>query len=174
MIWGKFEPVVEPRMNVRLLPDYGYFKVLGVEPIGVIVYDFGKTLTAGSESKNIEFSTVYMQENEMAQWRVWVLDDFEIRLKLVGRERLRGSTKYSSDSIVTFSMDTNDYDELSQFFTFEDEKVFVDIKNPTQDTITKERVMLMGFKYVLQKLEEKPEKWTDIPIGVVSSLSVVR
>ena len=59
---------------------------------------------------------------------------------------------------MTFSIDTNEYDSMSQFFTFEDEKVYVDLKNPTNDTITMERIKLMGFKYVLEKLEEKPEK----------------
>ena len=170
MIFGEFKPVVAPRMYVRLLPSYGFFKVLGVEPIGQIVKNFNKTIAANDTYRNVEFEEVYMQENEMAQWKVTVLDDFEMRLKLVGRESIRGSTKYSSDEIATFSIYTNDEDGINQFFTFQDEKVYVDLVNPTSVQITKERVRLVGYKYKLAKLEEEPEIWTDIPIGVVAGL----
>lgn len=170
MLFGEFKPVVSPRMYVRLLPEYGFYKVLGVEPIGQIIKNFNKTISGNSTYRNIEFTEVYMQENEMAQWKVTVLDDFEMRLKLIGRESIRGSTKYSSDEIATFSIYTNEEEGINQFFSFQDEKIYVDLVNPTSVTITKERIRLVGYKYKLAELEEEPEIWTDIPIGVVGSL----
>jgi hypothetical protein len=167
MIFSKFEPVVEPRMNVRLLPNYGFYKVVGVEPIGRFVKDFAKTITAGSISEANEFEEVYMNENEFAQWRVWVLDDIEVRLNLIGRKETRGTTRYEVPTAYSFSMYTNDDDGQSQFFTFEDEKVYIDIKNPTQNTITRQRLELMGYRYTLEKITTVPDKYTDIPIGKI-------
>jgi len=167
MIYTEFEPVVSPRMNVRVLPDYGFYRVLTVEPIGIIIKDFGETLAPGTEARNKELQEVYMQDNELAQWRIWVLDPVGIKLKVVGQERLRGSTKYSTSVLYSFSPDTNEDDGVSQFFSYEDEKIYVDIANLTYDILTTQRIKLMGYKYVLEKLEEEPEIYTDIPFASV-------
>lgn len=167
MVFEEFKPVVSPRMNVRVLPDYGFYRVLSVEPVGVLIKDFGKTLAADAESKNNELEEVYMQDNEMAQWRIWVLDPVGIKLKVVGQEKLRGATKYSTPLIRSFSPETNDDDSVSQFFSFEDEKIYVDIVNLTKDTLTSQRIKLIGYKYVLEKIDHTPEIYTDIPFGLV-------
>jgi len=172
MIFEDFKPVVEPRMNVRLVGAnnkiYGYYRVKGVEPIGQFVKDFGKTISAESTSSGIEFEEVYMDDNTFAQWRIWVLDDVEIKLNLIGRTETRGTTKYEISTAYSFSMDTNGHDGMSQFFTFEDEKVYVDVHNPTKSSISSERVLLMGYKYTLDKLDGEPEKYTDIPISKIA------
>jgi len=164
-IFSEFKPIVKPRDNVRLLPKYGFFRVKGVEPIGKFIKDFAKTITDGSTSSGIAFEEVYMNDSEMAQWRIWVLDDIELKLNLIGRTETRGTTKYEVSTAYSFSLDTNPDDGQSQFFTFEDEKVYIDIHNPTQDTITMNRVLLMGYRYTLEKLDFEPDKYTDIPIA---------
>ena len=167
MLFGKFEPVVEPRMNIRVLPEYGFYRVVSIEPIGMFIKDFRKTLASGGESRNNEFGEVYVQGNEMAQWRVWVLDPVGVRLKVVGQEKLRGATKYSSSIMYSFSPDTNENAKMSQFFSFEDEKIYVDLVNLTKDTLTRQRLKLVGFKYILEKLDYEPDKFTDIPFASV-------
>lgn len=171
MIFDEFRPVVEPRMNVRIIGAggnvYGYYRVKGVEPIGFFIKDFAKSISAESTSSGIEFDEVYMDDNTLAQWRIWVLDDVEIKLNLIGRTETRGTTKYEVSTAYSFSMDTNEHDGQSQFFTFEDEKIYIDIHNPTKSAISSERVLLTGYKYSLEKLDSVPEKYTDIPIGKV-------
>lgn len=172
-LFTEFRPIVQSRMNIRIMPerDYGFFVVDGVEPTGKLSYDFGETISGGKESEGLEFDELYMGRNELAQWRIWLIDDIEINLNLIGRSATRGSTKYDVTTAYSFSMDTNHYDSQSQFFTFQDEKIFFDVKNPTQTSISQERVVLMGFKYSLTEIdvekERKPDRWTDVPMKPV-------
>jgi len=55
----------------------------------------------------------------------------------------------------------------TEFYTYRDEKVYLDIYNPTQSSISRNRVMVFGIKFKLKKLETKPGKYTNIPIGVI-------
>jgi hypothetical protein len=166
-IFGEFEPVVQTRDYLRLTPEstYGFYKVKGFEPIGRFTKNFAKTITSGSSSKNNEWTDVYMEDNYLGQFMVYIYDDFEMDLNLIGRTQLRGTTKYVISSQHSFSKETNMFPGLSQFFTFEDEYIYVDLYNPTAGTITSQRVIVYGYKYWLEKIDSKPDKYTDIPIG---------
>jgi hypothetical protein len=166
-----FEPVVQPEMNVRIFDStktYGYFEVTHVEPVGYIIKDFAVTISSESWSRGNEFQEVYVQDSEMAQWRMKVLDDIEVRLAQLGKELKRGSLKYGVP--VNVSLMTELIDETlksTEFYTYRDEKVYVDIYNPTQSSISRNRVVVFGYKFKLNKLDSKPGKYTNIPIGVI-------
>ena len=163
-----FTPVVMPDQYVKILPDYGFYKVLQVEPIGYLIKDFSVSIASESWSRGNELQEVYVLDDEMAQWRLKVLDDIEVIIAPLGKERKRGSLKYGSPVSAGKLVDTyNESENSTEFFSFEDEKIYIDIYNPTKYTITTERILLYGYKYKLEKMPTAPGKYTVIPIGVI-------
>jgi len=163
---GEIKPIVKIGDNIAILPikSYGYFKVKYLEPIQPFIHNFesisaGSTLTEQQPQDSSGRNKMEVGSNELAQFFLTPLDDIEIQVfypKSVGRMK----TKYLVTSISKYSQDI----AHSQVFVFEDNLPFFNIKNPTQHAINLSRVKFQGFRYVLEKLSEKPENFTYIPL----------
>ena len=160
-----FEPIVKEGENVRLLPEdhpkAGFYRVKYVEPLHEIQYDFG-TIAAGGESGDKEINNIYMPDNELAQYWIIVLDDIEVEVK-----QPKAKTRYVTDKKVTkityFTQQISPYRNV--VWVIEDEKIFFNASNPTRSSIPRARIKLFGWRYVLEPLAERPEKYATVYVG---------
>jgi len=93
------------------------------------------------------------KSNTMLQLRYVPLDDIEVTLKKP--KTVKG---YSTENVtfkVTPRIATIDPTlSLTEFFVFEDEKVYMDIYNPTKQSLVLCRVMFMGWYYILENIND--------------------
>lgn len=163
----EFKPIARVGENILCQPEdkYGYFKVLYLEPLPEIVHDFGP-LDPDSETGDKEVTALYMPDGELAQYRIIPLDDIIITSLKQPLAKTRWSaknvnfqlTKTSLQQLMTSPM------HISEIFVFEDEKVYFNVKNPTQYRQEKNRVKFIGFRYKLEKLRAKPPVYTVVPV----------
>lgn len=93
------------------------------------------------------------KSNTMLQLRYVPLDDIEVVLKKP--KTVKG---YSTENItfaVTPRITAIDPSlGITEFFVFEDEKVYMDIENPTKQDAVLCRVMFMGWYYILENINQ--------------------
>lgn len=158
-----FEPVVRKGENVELIKNdkdvLGYFVVKYVEPLPRKVHTFG-SINAETSAGDAEVTDLYMPDGELAQYRMTVLDDVEVTISQP-KAKKRHATKSFVHTITPFIQQVAPH--LTQFFVFEDEQVFFDVKNPTKYNRFNHRIMFYGWRFVLEKIA-KPATFTSIPI----------
>jgi hypothetical protein len=163
-----FEPVAKVGDNLWLLPgDHpksGYYRVLFVEPIFEIQHDFG-TLAAGGSVEDVEIEDLYMADNELAQYRLQLLDDFKVKVK-----QPLAKTRFGTDKLITeitaFSQQLAQPElHRNEIFVIEDEKVLFTATNPTKYTSVKNRMRAFGYRYVLEKLPAPVTPFTAVNVG---------
>ena len=164
----QFEPVARVGENIRILPDgiegAGYYRVAFLEPIHPIVKDFG-ALAAGGDTGDQEVSELYMQDGELAQYRIILLDDVEVLIKQPATKE-RFSTKVGATRLTYQGQFIRPGSH--EIFVFEDSpKVKFVVYNPGLAPIPTSRLMFIGFRYKLERLERPPDRWTAVTIGGV-------
>jgi len=162
-----FEPVVKPRENIRLVPALRgrkqFFQVEYVEPVYGIIIDLGQ-LAASSSTSLSAIDNLDLDENQLGQWRLFLLDDFELLIKQP-RAVERGTTKVVSTKITPYTMILDPELKSTEFYTFEDKtRVYIQATNPTNSSVYA-RIFVYGWKFLLKEIEQ-PAKYTDIPIAV--------
>jgi len=164
-----FEPIVKIGENLLILPEqkYGYYTVTAIEPLPVIIHDFG-SVSSESESKDINVSALQLNEGEVGQWRLVPLDDIEVEVKQP-LANTRSVTKEVTSKINAFSVAFDPTLKHTEFFTIKDEKVYFKITNPTKSDITRARVAFFGWKLKVKKLPAKPAKFAVIQVEVIST-----
>lgn len=165
----EFRPIVKIREHIRLFPDRhqkaGYYYVEYIEPLHPITSNFG-ALAANTEGSDTEMTDLYVNAGDLAQWRVYLLDDFVITVK-----QPLSDTRYAAKSKVTTlskrGQDSPMNKELprNEIFVVEDEKVYFRPSNPTQYSQYRQRILCEGYRYVIVKLASKPDVWSDVVIG---------
>lgn len=165
-----FEPVVKPRENIRLVPkikkEQVFYRVEYVEPIFGYLLNLGE-VSPGSTTTTYEVTELDLDPLELGQWRILILDDFELIVKQP-RASERGTTKDKSTRITPYTLALDPELKATEFFTFEDEtRIYLQAENKTNDSVVA-RVFFFGWKFLLTELKEAPAKYTDIPIGVVT------
>jgi hypothetical protein len=156
-------PVVSEGQNLLVLPqvDYGYFKVLYIEALPGITVDLG-AIAAGAETSNVEIVEIYVNDGEIAQYEIQVLDDVELKLKQPLADT-RFVAKTSTCTINLLNRDANPTKNMNKIFVFEDDKVFIQAKNPTRYTTPTSRVRFMGWRFMVEKLPSPVSPYTAIP-----------
>jgi len=163
-----FEPIAKVGDNIRLLPDdhpkAGYYRVLFVEPLHEIQYDFG-ALAAGGSAEDKEIEDLYMPDNELAQYRIYCMDDIEVKVK-----QPMAKTRFPTDKVVTeitaFSHQLlQPKMHRNELFVIEDEKVLFTVTNPTKYPSYRNRIKAVGYRYVLEKLPEAVAPFAAVNVG---------
>lgn len=156
------EPVAMVGENLLLAPLNRYVRILYVEPIPAITQDFGP-IGAGATLALQKITNVDMPEDEVAQIRTKVLDDIQVEVyqkRAVGRFSTRNLLVRLTPSTGAFGTGYN----TSELFVYEDEAPWVQVTNPTALPVTRSRIVMEGFRYVVQTLSETPSKYTVIPV----------
>ena len=162
-----FEPVARIGENLLVLPKekYGYYKVTAIEPIPIIIKDFG-AINAESESKDTAITEVELNEDEIGQFRFIPLDDIEVEIKQP-LANARGFTKTVVTRVSKLSAQLDPTLKHTEVFTIEDEKLYFKIKNPSKSNISRSRVAIFGWKFKVKELKAKPQKYAVIQVEVL-------
>lgn len=159
-----FEPIVRKGDNVELIKSskdvLGYYKVKYIEPLPEKIHDFG-AINAETDNGDQEIDDLYMSDSEFAQYRILLLDDMHITVSQPKAKKRYGTKSYVH--VITPRIQQT-APHLTQIFVFEDEKIFFDARNPTKYNRLKHRILLYGWRFILEKLASKPQTYTTIPI----------
>lgn len=166
-----FEPVVKPRENIRIIPSLTrepeFYTVEYVEPIFGLLIDLG-TVNADSDGSLQELTDLDMDDYELGQFRILLLDDFDLIVKQP-RAAERGTTKTKSTRITPYTLILDPELKTTEFFVFGDStRIYLQPSNKCRHYPVWARVFIFGWKFMLEKLRERPAKYTDIPVGVVT------
>ena len=164
----EFEPVVRIGENVKLLlPNNGelYGRVTYYEQIQPQVIDLGSigastptTWPQTGSPKKLE--EIELGDREFGQWRMMLLDDFLIEFNIpaaTGKFVVKsGKTYISRLSAIK--------ENLLEFFTYKDVVPTLVPLNPNFFDMEVARIMVFGWRFIIEKLERPPESYTVIPI----------
>ena len=158
----EFEPVALVDENILFVPERKAYKVEFVEPLPILVKDFG-AITAGQYLDDQKLDILEMSANELAQVRFAPLDDVEIEVKQP-RALRRFTTKTKTAKIDVRIWQLDPTLKSTEIFVFENELPYFKITNPTGYNLPTSRVLFVGFRYILQPLDKIPEKYTVVPV----------
>jgi len=150
---GPIEPVVEAGQNVLLVDrtNYNLYQVSYIEPLirsYPLIYD-GGALAAGATAPIANMQTLLdMQYGQLAQIRCRVVDDIDV-IVFQPQAIARQANKNQIANFNAFSALYDEDDQGSEFYIFEDQRIYLQITNPTAYAGTKTRVSFYGIKYVL-------------------------
>ena len=150
---GPIEPVARVGEYVLLADRQGYrlFTVAFVEglpPSHALTANIG-ALAAGATSAPFSLTNLLdMQYGELGQFRARVLDDFHAIL-LQPQAVQRWGTMNQTSRLNAFGRLYDPCDHLSEFYIFEDQRVWLTAQNPTGYALAQARVSFYGVRYVL-------------------------
>jgi len=168
----EFEPVVNIGENVQLFPlkdkktGYKYAKVVYIESLPFLLHNFG-VIAAGAVAE-VEFTQLYMDDNEFGQFRVIPLvDDFTLNQLAQPRASRRWVTRNSNWQSLYEIADprTNPMMEkyhLNEIFQHEDDGLWV--IPSSVGGVAAGNIGCYGFRYVFEVLEKIPTVFTPIPV----------
>ena len=150
---GPIEPIVKVGENVLLVSNRSYdlYQVAYIEQLErsfPLIYNAG-AIVAGANSviQNTQ-NILDMAFGQMSQIRARVIDDIDVVI-YQGQATQRMTTKNQTANINAFSALYDPYDHLSEFYIFEDQRLFLQITNPTGYNLPQSRISFYGFKYQL-------------------------
>jgi len=156
-----FEPVAQIGEFVELIGSkghIGYYRITFLESLPEYVIDFG-SVSAGASLADKQPEELKMRIKEIAQYRFEVLDDVEITAK-----QPRAIARWSTDKVMFKVTPLTKPEQLTEHFVFEDNPPFYTIYNPTSYDLPRSRLRFKGFRYALEEVVEKPEKYIIIPV----------
>jgi len=164
----KLEPIVLPLENVAIArgldeSKWKYYKVKYIEPIFLEVTT--STITAGS-SEDLDLSDLELHKNEFAQIRFSIeTTGFELEIWLPAATS-KYTTKNKKLRVQKWVTDT--YPNLTELTYAEDvtPKVTVYNESGSDGAAT---IRFYGFRYVLEPLPARPEKFTVVYVETVAS-----
>jgi len=166
----EIKPIVkiEEYIALRTRSVDRYFKVVRIEPIPGFRDDFknyieGFTgLAPGSTAKVVKENVkkiLAVDTRELLQYRLIPIDDFEYRYEMYGRRfLLKNKETWIDKEAIELCP------QICEWFVYEEEVPEIEIRNPTSETLNSLRFRVIGFKYYLEPVEEKPPKVTYIPV----------
>jgi len=167
----EFVPIAKVEENVGLYQYVAkkkarYFMVKFIEPLNPVEHDFGGLAAESSTGdQEVPNDRLYLPDLEMGQYLVIPLDDVYIKVKQpLAKSRWVTKGQITELRKRYYSYEPLKHMNLGQIFVFEDEKVFFDVRNPIKYPILKSRVIFPGFRFVLEELEVRPERFTWVPI----------
>jgi len=168
----KFEPVVRIGENVKLIgsseEDVIYGKVVFIEPIQEIIINLGSLNAADANNyptpgTEYDLDELKMGADEFAQYRIYVLDDFLLEIKHPAAVS-RFNTKTGPTKLPTVAR-LFGKDNFAEIFIYEDEVPKVRPYSILFKSLDVARIKVMGFRYVIEKLESEPKEYTAIPVA---------
>jgi len=158
-----FYPIAKPREFLALHPlsSYGYYRIIWMEQLPEIEKNFG-SIDAETSLKDQEVTEIYMKDGRMAQYDFYSPDDIVVTAIKQPLAKTKWVTKESVAKATSFSFQIAPH--IHRIFVFEDEKVFFTIMNPTKYTKPLTRLRFIGWAYRIEKVEKKPETYSDVPV----------
>ena len=168
-----FEPIVRPLDNVAITystdkSTWTYSKVVYVEPLQPQVIDLGSldastTTNYPAVGSSKDLNELKLGENELGQYRIYPLDDIILEVRqpaamsrFVNRTSKTYITKVSPPNFV-------------EIFVYEDNYVPQVVPyNPLFSAQDTSRIMIPGFRYIMEPLSSAPESYTVIPVSGVA------
>ena len=178
----EFEPIVRPLEYVALMNDVSmskwiFGKVIFIEPLQPITINLG-SLSAADPNRyptpgtTKTLDSIAVGDNEFAQYRIKVLDDFLLEIKLppaLSRFINRNGPTY----VQRISRD-----QLTEIFVYKDDVPTVQPYSILFTDLEVARIMVYGFRYVFVKLSEDEKrrviaegKYTVIPISGITTVT---
>lgn len=145
-----------------------YFKVLYIEAIPSVFYDFGGLAAETANAANgveVPNAALYFPNLEMGQYLIIPIDDVHITVKqplAKSRWVTKGTTPPLERRMLQY--EPLKHMNIGQLFIFEDQKAFFRVVNPLKYPVLKSRVWFPGFRFVLEELDVKPAKYTWVPV----------
>jgi len=165
MIFKKdFEPIAQIDENIVLVPERKAFKVREISALPMIVYDFG-ALAAGAKDTEVidivkDTVKLALEDGCLAQIRMVLIDDFILYLR-----QPKSTAKWTTVHRELYLSRNAPYDNLSEWFQFEDRSAGIIRENPSAADLTNTRVMFFGFKYRLEPLPSIPARYAAVPVS---------
>lgn len=188
---GLIEPIVEVGQRVLLVDReaYNLYMVAFIEPIpmsGPIILNGGAILAGATTASTTSQPVLDNNYGQFAQLRARVLDD--IAVTVLQPQALARFTMKNVNAVITPFTALNDPDgHMTEFYIYEDDRIFVQIRNPHTVNLAQSRIAFWGFKYVLSgsegpaasggkvpplrrfltipEAEKSGERYTVIPVG---------
>lgn len=160
----EFQPVQRENGFIKTLPLNKFYRVLYVEQLAEVPPKDHGVVAAETTLADQEFTDLYVNDDEVAQYRLIPVDDVVVTLKQpLAESRFTG--KNATGRITQFQQPpvwTERYN-LAEIFVFKDDKVFLDITNPTKYVQQMTRVQPIGFRYVLEPVMQQPTQYVALP-----------
>ena len=168
-----FEPIVNVGENLCLLPlqdkntGLKYVKVLYIEALPFHITNFG--VIAAGVTGDTEYTNLYVEDNEIGQFRIVPLvDDLFITYLAQPRANRRWVTKNATWQSLYEIGDPRDNPlmekyHLNEIFQHEDDGMWIQLTSV--GGVAAGNIGEYGFRYVFEKLDERPTVFTPIPVG---------
>jgi hypothetical protein len=160
----KLIPIAQVNENILIIPENRAFKVKKVIPLPTLIYDFGSLSASTKDTEPIDIvkdtAKLEMPDNTLAQFRMKALDDFEVYFK-----QPKTTSKWVSVHREFFFDMHTPYENLTEWFQFEDRSAGIIRNNPSTTALNKTRIMFFGFKYELEELKAIPPKYTVVEVA---------
>jgi len=131
------------------------YKVVWLEPIPLLIHDFG-SIAAGKAKDKVKVETLKMPKSELGHFRFKVLDDVEVEL-------------YQPKATARFATVTEvgkvDFRAFGEVFVWEDAVPYMTVRNPTRYDLPMSRVAFSGYRLQLERLPEVPPVYAFAPIS---------
>jgi len=187
---GPIQPICDVGQNVLLVnrQSYNLYTVAYLEPLNrsfPFVFNAGAVLAGATTTIQNTQNILDMAYGELSQIRARVIDDINV---VVAQPQVM-ARQGSQNQVATFNLFSalyDRYDHLSEFYIFENQRIFLTITNSTQYNLAQARVSFYGFRYVLWGIEgasvggslkpkrrfdtiqqavESGERFTAVPVG---------
>lgn len=166
-----FEPIVQPEEYLKFFPEGKLknnnigVKVIMVYPLPYLVIDLAdanhlNTSVTTTESSEVEIDELYMDANELAQYRIVPIDDFMISYLASPKAQPYFNNKNSVFGIQAFQDDarTNPAVEklqLNELFHWEDQAIWAKAK-ANLTTLTTARIAVFGYRFICEPVSSFP------------------
>ena len=149
----KFEPIVRIGEHVGIIDGknvLGIYKVKYVEPLQPVIYNLGPLQPASANGpyagQTFDLDAFEPPENELYQIRIRLLDDFALIVRQPA-STTRFNLRTESTLITLLSPE-----HFCELFTWKDRKPQLQPLNYRFTTLKLARIMVYGFRYVLEKV----------------------
>ena len=118
-----------------------------------------QSLSPLETNKEIKLSQLELWDNVVGQWRMYVMDYVGVRM-FYPKATAKWTTKTQSTSASPLSAFK---ENILEFFTYKDKVPYIYLDNPLNESQVA-RLVIVGFKYYVTKVLERPSEYTTIPI----------
>ena len=168
---GEIEPVVLPGqiVGIWVTKTWRFAEVVFCEGIpqgDPIIINLG-ALAAGATSNITLLTNIDMPDLEFAQYRSFILDDFQARF-YQGRADQRYKLRNVNAAITRSTALRDPCGHTTEFYVYQDEHAYMQALNPTTFALAQTRIAFYGYRFVFelrpQYTQEKPPPvWTRVP-----------
>jgi len=170
----KFEPVVQPREYLQTYPKKHYYVVDAIYTLPLLAVNIcdagtghlGVGLALNVQSALFELPDVYLDNKELAQFRMIPREDFALTFMAKPRARPYYTLKNSTFQVPTYYLDprtnvSNDHLHLHEIFQFEDTGMFAQATCYNALGLLAAHLDFFGYRFILVEVKKN-----EIPPGI--------